>query len=229
MRSLCIALVLAACSGKKADPAPEATGSQPPPSGSSLTPPSGSSRTPIDADRPIDASPRARVERDVDTSGFSRACKADADCRLVETAPCNRCGCATTPIAASEEPRFKAAIAELGDCEAVQIWGCFECEKLAPACEAGQCIAKSLEALPPDAECHADADCVISCARQGECCPMLGCEDVVPKAKADEALAYNAEHCSAEQLAACPPPRAKADYMRPRCFRGRCVGQYRKR
>lgn len=165
----------------------------------------------------------------LDIAKLSRTCAKDSDCKLVDVHPCGRCVCDDTPIAAADEAKYSAmvtaACADTANSEATTVWNCIECEAMAPACEAGQCIARSTAPPRLDAECKTDADCVVSCEKKGECCPMTGCENVVPRAGAIEAATFNRDNCDAEVRASCPRERPR-DYIVPRCKSGTCYGEF---
>jgi hypothetical protein len=80
----------------------------------------------------------------IDVSDYDRTCKTDADCIVVHTQPCAKCGCGDDPIAASEKQRFDEAIAAV-KCPPYDPWPdiqCGDCRDALPWCDAGQCKAK---------------------------------------------------------------------------------------
>jgi hypothetical protein len=80
----------------------------------------------------------------IDISGYDRSCKSDADCILVQTQPCAKCGCASDPLAASERERFNEAMAKV-TCPPYDPWpniDCGSCMQPTVVCEAGQCTTK---------------------------------------------------------------------------------------
>jgi hypothetical protein len=81
----------------------------------------------------------------VDLTGYSRTCKKHADCMLVKSNWCSRCGCANEPIATSEEARFYAAARAL-ECPPSEPLpggaGCGGCIIHRPRCKQGTCVAK---------------------------------------------------------------------------------------
>jgi hypothetical protein len=163
----------------------------------------------------------------VDMSSFEVACASDADCTLVDRAPCNRCGCADTPIAKKHAAAFAEAAAGMR-CIGVQIYPCGDCLLVEPHCADGVCTARSTEPAPPEgSECQHDRDCVVSCSTAGKCCPPAVCETTIARSKAEAIDAENRERCTAEALARCGPPDVP-EYIVPRCRRGVCFGQFLK-
>ncbi len=77
----------------------------------------------------------------VDVTGFSRACKTAADCRIVSAFPCDHCICGSTPIAASERDRFAEAARKIR-CDKPSHKVCSECRSFVPTCDDGACGAK---------------------------------------------------------------------------------------
>ena len=87
-----------------------------------------------------DPEPPARI----DLSDYDRSCNVDADCVVVHPQPCAKCGCADSPIAASEEPRFRKAIAPV-TCPSEDPWpdvDCGACMPMEAYCEAQTCTAR---------------------------------------------------------------------------------------
>jgi hypothetical protein len=77
----------------------------------------------------------------IDVSGYDRTCTSDADCIVVHTQPCAKCGCGQHPIAASERERFQAAIGAV-KCPPYDPWpdiDCGDCMSPTPVCAEGQC------------------------------------------------------------------------------------------
>lgn len=80
----------------------------------------------------------------IDLSGYDRSCKSDADCVLVHSQPCAKCGCASEPIAASEQLRFAQEIASFR-CPPYDPWPdvqCGSCMESTAYCDAGRCQAR---------------------------------------------------------------------------------------
>lgn len=158
---------------------------------------------------------------------FDLSCTTDADCRLVDTSPCNRCTCADTPISARAEQAFAEASAKIR-CEGVQIYPCVDCLAVAPYCHEGKCTAISTEPIPEGGECQHDRDCVVFCVDPKGCCPPASCEDTISRKAAAELSAKYKARCPAEAMAECPPV-APPEYLRPRCRRGTCYGEFLER
>lgn len=75
-------------------------------------------------------------------------------------------------------------------------------------------------------ECKQDDECVFSCEPKGDCCHNPYCESAMHRDDAEEARAYNAEHCTAEDHAKCPVigARGPRDYKATaKCRSGACV------
>jgi hypothetical protein len=74
--------------------------------------------------------------------------------------------------------------------------------------------------------CTSDEECVFSCEPKGDCCHNPYCESAMHRDDAEEARAYNAEHCTPDDHAKCPVigARGPRDYKAaPRCRSGACV------
>jgi hypothetical protein len=95
-------------------------------------------------DTPQQADEREQPPAPIDVSGYDRSCKSDADCMLVHTQPCAKCGCASDPIAVRERERFSQAIAAVR-CPSHDPWpdiDCGACMEPDVHCDAGQCKTK---------------------------------------------------------------------------------------
>lgn len=86
-----------------------------------------------------------REEPDVvDLSEYDRSCNHDADCILVDSDPCGKCGCASEAISASQGERFQKASQAI-KCPPydphpdIQCGSCMEYE---PHCNDNQCTAR---------------------------------------------------------------------------------------
>lgn len=80
----------------------------------------------------------------IDTRKYDRTCKVDADCTLVNPQPCDKCGCASTPIASREQSRFADAMAKV-ECPPYDPWPniqCGSCVSPEVFCNAGQCATR---------------------------------------------------------------------------------------
>jgi hypothetical protein len=189
--------------------------------------PAGSSRIEprVIPEPAVRSGPRKRST--VDTRPFSRACKADTDCRLVDTSPCNRCTCASMPLAATDERAFADAAAAI-HCEGVQIYPCVDCPALVPVCVEGECSARSTEPVPQGGECQTDHDCVVSCVQLGRCCTEASCETTIARSKARSIENQLRERCTPAELASCPRVE-QPEYIAPRCRRGVCFGEFLER
>ncbi|MBI4954237.1 MAG: hypothetical protein HY908_19590 [Myxococcales bacterium] len=78
--------------------------------------------------------------------------------------------------------------------------------------------------------CGTDADCVISCDREGECCTGgCGCETAVHRSVAEAAAAWRRSHCKGWDEDGCPTydcDRPRHRYV-PVCRAGACVADER--
>jgi len=78
----------------------------------------------------------------VDPSGYDTSCKTVDDCAVANAHPCDKCGCAQTPIAAKEAARFKAAAAAIACGPYDDSRVCGECMPARVDCVKGRCVAK---------------------------------------------------------------------------------------
>ncbi|MGH7294291.1 MAG: hypothetical protein ACRELB_05135 [Polyangiaceae bacterium] len=79
--------------------------------------------------------------RIVDVGGYDRSCASKSDCVVVKAAPCDKCACASTPIAKKEGVRFRAAASAI-DCTGMNdTRRCGECRGAVADCVAGRCVA----------------------------------------------------------------------------------------
>jgi hypothetical protein len=90
-----------------------------------------------------------KVEREqppapIDVSGYDRSCKTDANCIVVHTQPCAKCGCGNDPMAVRELKRFQEAMAAV-KCPPYDLWpdiDCGDCRDAIAWCDAGECKGK---------------------------------------------------------------------------------------
>lgn len=210
-------VVAVACSSKSNAPVEQKAASQTgmPPSAPRIEP------------RPVPEPPPirdARLRTTVDLRPLSQACRADADCMLVDVSPCNRCSCADVAVSKSAERAFEDAAAAI-PCKDVQIAPCVDCLAVVPVCVEGACTTRSTEPIPQGGECQTDHDCVVSCVEPGKCCPDVVCETTIARAKALKTVEDNRGRCTPEALAQCTRPET-SEYIQPRCRRGTCFGEF---
>ena len=70
-------------------------------------------------------------------------CSSDADCTVVNLSPCDKCGCAQTPIVKTEEQRAKDYAASIScDQKVPDNRVCGECMPAQVTCKSGACVTK---------------------------------------------------------------------------------------
>ena len=78
----------------------------------------------------------------VDPAGYDTSCKTVDDCIVVNAHPCDKCGCAQTPIAAKDAARFNAAAAAIRCGPQADPRVCGECMPARVDCVNGRCVTK---------------------------------------------------------------------------------------